>query len=110
LIQQVVALDCRRTSLPKGLLTLLSADTSTWDNKTGFSTQLVADFQMIFACLRISQSDGNADQPLTNDMRKVFKMVRGCQGLSTRVTLAIRSSNEFRTGLKQTFVCLMLML
>jgi hypothetical protein len=110
LIQQIVALDCRRTILPKGPLTLESADASIWDNKTGFSTQLIVDFQMIFACLRISQSDGNADQPLTNDLRKVFKMLRGSQSLSTRVTLAIRSSNEFRTGLKHTFVCLMLML
>jgi hypothetical protein len=77
-----------RTSITRGKLTL--------DANTGFSTQLLVDFQVLFACVAVADSQSSVGQPLNNEIKKVFKLLHACGGMSSRILLCIRRSNVFK--------------
>jgi hypothetical protein len=77
-----------RMSSARGKLTL--------DANTGFSTQVLIDFQVLFACVTVADSQSSVGPPLKNETKKVFKLLCACGGMSWRILLCVRSSNVFK--------------
>ena len=65
------------------------------ESTTGFSMQVLIDFQKVLCCLQFVDLE-QQDKPITNTHRVHFKEAAGSFDYSSRVTLALRQSSAWK--------------
>lgn len=84
-----------RAGVASSDLSLEAKQPTIFENKTGFSMQVLADLQMVVCSLELLNLEGQG-RPISNTHRIHWKEATACFDYSSRVCLALRQSSAWK--------------